>query len=108
MSSANPIDDLRARLMAHGYHVFLRPDRPSGWWVTIRDGREGIEAPIEAHAPTRDEAVLLAGRLFTSHRLSELDQLIRASGKTPPPWTEPDQNARVDSLAAFARTLAIA
>ena len=52
MSSANPIDDLRARLVAHGYHVFLPPDRPSGWWVTIRDGREGIEAPIEA--PRRD------------------------------------------------------
>ena len=52
--------------------------------------------------------MLLADRLFTSHRLSELDQLIRASGKTPPPWTEPDQDARVDTLAAFARTLATA
>ena len=108
MSSANPVDDLRARLVAHGYHVFLRPDRPSGWWVTIRNGNEAIEAPIEAHAPTRDEAVLLAGRLFTSHRLTELDQLIRASGKTPPAWTEADQGKRLDALAAFARTLAIA
>jgi hypothetical protein len=108
VSSANPIDHLRARLVAHGYHVFLRPDRPSGWWVTIRDGRPEIETPIEAFAPTRDEAVLLAGRLFTSHRLAELDHLIRASGKTPPPWNEPDQNSRLDALAAFARTLAVA
>ncbi len=107
-ATASPFDDLRARLAAHGYHLFLRPDRPSGWWVTIRDGGDAIQAPVEAHAATRDEALLLAGRLFTSHRLAELDQLIRASGKTPPPWTEADQGARLETLAAFARTLTAA
>jgi hypothetical protein len=108
VSSANPIDDLRARLAAHGYHVFLRPDRPSGWWVTIHNGGDAIQSPVEAHAANRDEAVLLADRLFTSHRLAELDHLIRASGKTPPPWTESGQSARLDTLAAFAREFAIA
>ena len=39
VSSANPIDGLRARLRSHGYHLFLTPGRPSGWWVTIRDAK---------------------------------------------------------------------
>jgi hypothetical protein len=108
VSSANPHDDLRARLRAHGYHLFLRPDRPSGWWVTIRDGNPDIEAPVEAFADTRGLALQLADRLFTSHRLAELDHLIRAHGSTPPPWTEPDQHTRLATLAAFARQLAVA
>lgn len=106
MSSANPIDDLRARLQSHGYHLFLTPGRPSGWWVTIRDSSPDIEAPVESFAETRDLAIQLADRLFTSHRLAELDQLIREQGKTPPSWTEPDQAARLETLATFARTLA--
>ena len=104
MSSPNPVADLRAHLAAHGYHVFLRPDRPSGWWVTIRNGADGLHEPIEARAATRDEALQLAERLFTNRRLAELDQAIRASGRTPPPWTESGQAARVETLAAFART----
>jgi hypothetical protein len=108
VSSANPTDDLRARLQSHGYHLFLTPGRPSGWWVTIRDASPGIEAPVQSFAETRDQAIQLADRLFTSHRLTELDQLIRDRGKTPPAWTEPDQNARLETLAAFARTLAVA
>lgn len=108
MTSVNPTDGLHVRVAAHGYHLFLRPDRPSGWWVTIRDGSEGITRPVEAYAPTRDEALGLASRLFTSHRLAELDLLIRASGKTPPPWTEPDLDTRLETLAAFARELGIA
>ena len=104
MSSANPDGDLKARLAAHGYHLFLRPDRPSGWWLTIRNGGDATQTPIEAHAGTRDEALAMAERLFTSHRLAELDAVIRASGRTPPPWTEAGQAARVDTLAAFAAT----
>ena len=104
MSSANPLGDLRSRLLRHGYHVFLRPDRPTGWWVTIRSGADGLHEPVEARAATRDEALQLAERLFTNRRLAELDQAIRASGRTPPPWTESGQAARVETLAAFART----
>jgi hypothetical protein len=104
VSSPNPVADLRAHLAAHGYHVFLRPDRPSGWWVTIRNGGDALQQPIEARAASREEALLLADRLFTNHRLAELDQAIRASGRTPPPWNEAGQAARVETLAAFART----
>ena len=104
MSSANPDGDLRARLVHHGYHLFLRPDRPSGWVVTIRNGDAAIQRPIESRAATRGEALQMAERLFISHRLAELDAAIRASGRTPPPWTEPGQAARVETLAAFAAT----
>jgi len=104
VSSPNPVAELRTRLSVHGYHVFLRPDRPSGWWVTIRKGSDALQQPIEARAATREEALQLADRLFTNHRLAELDQQIRASGRTPPPWTEAGQAARVETLAAFARS----
>ena len=106
MSSANPLDDLRSRLLRHGYHLFLRPDRPSGWWVTIRNGGTALHEPIEARAATREEALQLADRLFTNHRLAELDRQIRASGRTPPPWNEAGQAARVETLAAFVDSAA--
>jgi len=106
VSSANPLDGLRARLLRHGYHVFLRPDRPTGWWVTIRNGADALQEPIEARAATREEAMQLADRLFTNHRLLELDQQIRASGRTPPPWNEAGQAARVETLAAFVHSAA--
>jgi hypothetical protein len=97
-------DDLRARLAQHGYHLFLTPDRPSGWWVTVRNGDGTAVAPTRAHAATRDEALLLAERLFTSHRLSELDGLIRQAGLTPPFWGDGGQAAHLESLERFART----
>ena len=102
MSSASGVEQLRERLQAHGFHLFLRPDRPSGWWVTIRNGSTAVAPPIEARAATRDDALVLAERLFVSHRLSELDTSIRAAGLTPPLWNEADQVGRLAALAAFA------
>ena len=102
-TGGSPFETLRARLAAHGYHVFLRPDRPSGWYVTIRDGADGTKPPVEARAATRDEAVGLADRLFTSHRMSELDTLVRAAGLTPPFWGSGGQEAHLTALEAFAR-----
>ena len=103
MSSANPIDDLRARLVAHGYHVFLRPDRPSGWWVTTGTPATRHRGADRGARPTRDEALLLADRLFTSHRLAELDQAIRAAAARRRRGRSPTRRA-LESLAAFART----
>jgi hypothetical protein len=102
MSASSPFDDLRARLRAHGYHLFLRPARDGGWYAAIRNGEPGEATPFEAHATSRSEALQLAERLFVNHRLTELDGDIRASGRTPPPWTEPDQAARVETLRVFA------
>jgi hypothetical protein len=102
-SGGSASETLRARLAAHGYHVFLRPDRPTGWFVTIRDGADGTRPPVTARAATRDEAVALADRLFTSHRLTELDALVRDAGLTPPFWGDGGQDAHLDALEAFAR-----
>jgi hypothetical protein len=95
--------DVRARLAEHGYSLFLRPDRPSGWWVALRNSAPGAQAPIEARAATRAEAVALAERLFVNHRLAELDRTIRDAGLQPPFWAERGQRARLDALQAFAR-----
>lgn len=100
----SPFDDLRARLAAHGYHLFLTPDRPSGWWVAVRNGGGSTVSPTQAHAATRDQAITLAERLFTSHRLSELDALIRRAGLTPPFWGDGGQAAHLEALERFART----
>ena len=110
MSSANPLADLRARLVAHGYHVFLRPDRPSGWWVTIRDGGDALRGADRGAAPRPGtRPLLLADRLFTNHRLAELDQ---ADPRQRPArrrrGTSPTRRRALETLAAFARTLAIA
>jgi hypothetical protein len=94
---------LRERLAPHGYHVFLRPDRPSGWWVTIRNGAVELTPPVEARATTRAEALGLAERLFVSHRLAELDAAIRRAGLTPPFWGSGGQEAHLEALTAFAR-----
>jgi hypothetical protein len=95
--------DVRARLAEHGYWLFLRPDRPSGWWATLRNSAPGVQTPIEAHAGTRAEAVALAERLFVNHRLAELDRTIRDAGLTPPLWAEGGQRAQLEALDAFAR-----
>jgi hypothetical protein len=101
VAEAITLDQVRARIVAHGYHIFLRPDRPSGWWVTIRNGDSGTSTPVEAHAPTRDEALLLAQRLFVNHRLAELDAAIRHAGLTPPLWASGGQDQQLDALQAF-------
>jgi hypothetical protein len=103
MAQTSPFDELKARLAEHGYHLFLRPDRPSGWWVTIRDGQPGCKPPIEARAEARIDALRLAGRLFVSHRLTELDAMIRTAGLTPPFWGRVGQDDHLLELARFAR-----
>jgi hypothetical protein len=103
-ASGSALDALRARLADHGYHVFIRPDRPSGWWVTIRSGVDGAIQPIEARAPTRADALALAERLFVSHRLVELDTLVRRAGLTPPLWAGHDQEEHLAQLQQLARS----
>jgi len=100
--------DVRARLAAHGYWLFLRPDRPSGWCVTLRNSAPGARTPIEARAATRAEAVALAERLFVAHRLAELDRMIRDAGLRPPSWAEGGQRAQLDALQAFAQSNGLA
>ena len=103
MALTDPVTRLRARLRDHGYHVFLRPDRPSGWWVVLRRvGDQGAE-PLEVRAENREEALLLAERFFVTRRIGELDEAIRAAGHMPPVWDQPSQSERLNALADFAR-----
>jgi hypothetical protein len=83
--------------------VFLTPDRPTGWWVTLRNGADAAKPPTQAHAATRDAAVTLAEQLFVSQRLTELDLLVRRAGLTPPFWGDGGQRAHLEALEAFAR-----
>lgn len=108
MALTDAVSRLRGRLQGHGYHVFLRPDRTAGWWVVLRRAGEVDREPLEVHAATRDEALLLAERFFVTRRIGELDEAIRAAGHMPPVWDQPSQSARLDALADFARDRRIA
>jgi hypothetical protein len=105
VAKVSDIAALRARLAPHGYHLFLQPDRPSGWLVIVR-GPES-RAPVTARAATRSEGLALAERLFLHHRLQQLDAAIRERGLTPPPW-DGTQEAHLAALADFARQHQIA
>jgi len=102
------VSRLRGRLARHGYHVFLRPGRPSGWWVVLRRVGEDDATPLEVRAETREEALALAERFFVTRRIGELDESIRAAGHTPPVWDQASQSDRLDVLADFARDRRIA
>jgi hypothetical protein len=80
VAQTSDIAALRARLEPHGYHVFIQPDRPSGWLVIVTGGRE----PVTTRAPTRAAALETAERLFVHHRLRDLDSAIRGHGLAPP------------------------
>ncbi len=101
MARLSDVAALRARLAPHGYHVFLQPDRPSGWLVILR-GPDDAGEPITASAASRSAALELAERLFVHHRLQELDTAIRERGLSPPSW-QGTQEAHLAALAQFAR-----
>ena len=107
MASTSSLAKLRARLTPHGYHVFLQPDRPSGWLVILRRGYDPFAEPMTTRAATRDEALALAERFFITHRITELDAAVRSRGLTPPQWDEASQSERLDVLDRFARAHAI-
>jgi hypothetical protein len=94
--------DVRGLLHRHGYHLFVTQHRDEDWWVAIRDGDDGLKPPVEARAATRDEAIVLAERLFITHRLSELDGIIRRAGLIPPFWGPETQAEHLQALAEFA------
>jgi len=100
VSAANPIADLRARIAPHGYALFLRPDRPAGWWVVLHGGRDRLAAPQETRVATRADALAVAERLFVNRRLHDLDSAIRDAGHRPPPWVDGSQD---DQLVALER-----
>lgn len=107
MANLSDVAVLRARLEPHGYHVFLQPDRPSGWLVIVQGGTDHGRDPMTARTDTRDEALQVAERLFMSHRLTELDTAIRQRGLVPPVW-DGTQQGHLDAMAAYARANGVA
>lgn len=108
MSKPFQIDDLtlvRERLAGYGYHVFLTPDRPTGWWAVLQPDDGGV--PTELRGATRAEALNMAEGIASRQRLSELDRLVRERGLVPPSWTGTlDQQSAI--LARFAAEHGIA
>jgi hypothetical protein len=107
VANLSDVAALRARLEPHGYHVFLQPDRPSGWLVIVQGGKDHGRDPITSRAATRAEALQVATRLFMNHRLTELDTAIRQQGLVPPVW-DGTQEGHLDALAAYARANGVA
>ena len=107
MANLSDVAALRARLEPHGYHVFLQPDRPSGWLVIVQGGRDHGRDPMTARTDTRAEALQVAERLFMNHRLTELDSAIRQRGLVPPVW-DGTRQGHLDAMAAYARANGVA
>ncbi len=107
VAATSEVEALRGDLARHGYHLFLTPERPSGWRVTLRGSGEGALTPVEAVAPNRAAALALARSLFTSHRLSELDSALRDRGIAPPVWSG-NQEAHLEALQTAATQRGIA
>ena len=86
MNIANPADRLKRRARRYGFQVFLQPERPSGWLVLIRPAGDGLLEPVQASAPTRDEAIGLAAKLFEEGLLEQLVRALRVAGVEAPNW----------------------
>jgi uncharacterized protein (DUF58 family) len=101
---ADPAAQLKARARHYGFQVFLQPERPTGWLVLIRPAGEALRDPVTASAPTREEAVRLAARLFEQELLDQLVETLNAAGAPVPNW-EPGivWEDHIDALHAAVR-----
>ncbi len=86
MNVANPVNPLKARARRFGFVVLLQPERPAGWLVTVRPAGDGLIEPIQVTAPTRDEAIAAAGRLFEEKLLDQLVATLSRAGVPVPNW----------------------
>jgi len=83
---ADPAQALKARARRYGFQVFLQPERPSGWLVLVRPAGASLRDPARVSAPTREEAVRAAGRLFEQELLDQLVDTLTAAGAEVPNW----------------------
>jgi hypothetical protein len=83
---ADPAQELKARARRYGFQVFLQPERPSGWLVLIRPAGAELRDPVTASAPTREEAVAIASRLFEQELLDQLVETLTRAGAEVPNW----------------------
>ena len=86
MNVANPVNPLKAKARRYGFVVLLQPERPSGWLVTVRRAGEALADPVQVSAPTREEAVALAGRVFEGQLVDQLVDTLTDAGVPVPNW----------------------
>lgn len=86
MNIKNPANDLKARARRFGFVVLLQPERPSGWLALVRPSGTGLIEPIEVSAPTREEAIALASKVFEEQLVAHLVDLLGAGGVEVPIW----------------------
>ncbi|MGI9116348.1 MAG: hypothetical protein ACR2JV_01775 [Gaiellales bacterium] len=109
MNIANPANRLKARARRYGFVVLLQPDRPSGWTALVRPAGTALREPIEVSAPTRDEAIALAGKVFEEQLIAQLVDTLSEGGHEVPNW-EPGVawDDHVDRLHAAVRDAGLA
>jgi hypothetical protein len=100
----NPANDLKTRARKYGFIVLLQPERPSGWLALVRPAGTGFREPIEASAPTREEAIAAASAIFEKQLIAQLVDTLREAGVDAPNW-EPGiaWDDHVDALFAVVR-----
>ncbi len=104
MNIKNPAATLKSRARRYGFIVLLQPERPSGWLALVRPAGTGFREPIEASAPTRDEAIAAAGVIFEKQLIAQLVDALDRAGIDAPNW-EPgvEWDDHVDRLFATVR-----
>ncbi len=104
MNIANPADTLKTRARRFGFAVLLQPERPSGWLVTVRPAGQQLMDPIQVSAPTRDDAIAAASRIFEEKMLDQLVTALRLGGVEVPNWTPGiEWDDHVEALSAAVR-----
>ena len=86
MNIANPANELKQRARRYGFVVLLQPDRPTGWLAFVRPSGTGLMDPVEVSAPTREEAIEQASRVFEQQLVAHLVDLLAAGGCEVPSW----------------------
>ncbi|MSO46615.1 MAG: hypothetical protein EXQ67_00800 [Thermoleophilia bacterium] len=104
MNIANDANALKSRARRFGFQVFLEPARPEGWYATIRPAGNALVEPMQIHAPTRDEAIATASRLFEDKLADQLVTTLRQAGVAIPNWTPgQDWDEHVEAMATAVR-----
>ena len=104
MNIANDANALKSRARHFGFQVFLEPARPEGWYATIRPAGNALTEPMQILAPTREEAIVSASKLFEDKLADQLVATLRNAGVAVPNWTPgQDWDEHIESMAAAVR-----
>ena len=104
MNISNDANALKSRARRFGFQIFFEPARPEGWYATIRPAGNALVEPMQILAPTRDEAIATASRLFEDKLADQLVATLRRASVTVPNWTPgQDWDEHIDAMATAVR-----